>query len=176
LDIFNRTTYIVLFNICFYFFLWLFLNLIAMHSFIASIPEFFRAVWAYVVALFFFYRKDAAPDIEAGIVPLEVIQPSEPVNGEHDTVFYFLFSTPMIDTQLSKALMVSPLPMGSLKQPSVRTGTLTIPSPFAPITVVVRVEHPPSTPSSVVSSTLLSTKSRIKPLVSALILFSGHIF
>ena len=61
-----------------------------MHSFIASIPEFFRAVWAYVVALFFFYRKDAAPDIEAGIV-LDVIQPSEPVNGKHDAVYFVLF-------------------------------------------------------------------------------------
>ncbi|KIM44331.1 hypothetical protein M413DRAFT_25752 [Hebeloma cylindrosporum] len=50
-----------------------------MHSFIASIPEFFRAVWAYVVGLFLFYRKDASPDIEAGIVPLDVIQPSESV-------------------------------------------------------------------------------------------------
>ena len=58
-----------------------------MHSFIALIPEFFRSVWAYVVALFFFYRKDAAPDIEAGIVPLDVIQPSEPVNGKHNIVF-----------------------------------------------------------------------------------------
>lgn len=60
-----------------------------MHSLIASIPEFFRAVWAYVVLLFFFYRKDAAPDIEAGIVPLDVIQPSEPVHGKHDALYMY---------------------------------------------------------------------------------------
>jgi len=65
-----------------------------MHSFIALIPEFFRSVWAYIVALFFFYRKDAAPDIEAGIVPLEVIQSSESANGKRDAVFeiYFRYS------------------------------------------------------------------------------------
>jgi hypothetical protein len=60
-----------------------------MHLFITSIPEFFRAVWAYVVALFFFYRKEAAPDIEAAIVPLDAIRSSEPVNGKHDAVFFF---------------------------------------------------------------------------------------
>jgi len=150
-----------------------------MHSFIVSILEFFRAVWAYVVALFFFYRKDAAPDIEAGIVPLDVIQPSEPVNGKHDTVCFIFDANdqPEPHTQSSNwALMVSSLHMDSLKPPSVRTGTLTTPSPFAPIPVVVRVEHPPSTASSLVSSTLLSTKFRIKPLVTTLILPSGRIF
>jgi hypothetical protein len=55
-----------------------------MHALITSIPGFFRAVWAYIVALFFLYRKDSAPDIEAGIVPTDLDQPSEPVNGKHD--------------------------------------------------------------------------------------------
>jgi len=55
-----------------------------MQGLITSILECFRVVWAYIVALFFFYRKDSASDIEASIVATDLNQPPEPVNGKHD--------------------------------------------------------------------------------------------